>query len=141
MLPLGLSVFTTHAAGVPRAMQGHVAVTSTLFLAPLVRHLAWWMGFRSASREVRARTPRRSQARACASLRACVHVACKPMSTAPTCRRRRRPSSLFFQSLQACLEAGESVSLCPGGVAECFHMSREPDREFAYLRSRTGFVR
>lgn len=90
-----MSVFSSLAAGTPRALCARVAVTDSLFLAPFMRHLAWWMGLRSASREV----------------------------------------------LLGCLLAGESVALCPGGVQECFHMSREPDQELAFLRSRTGFVR
>jgi len=43
--------------------------------------------------------------------------------------------------LSGALVAGKTVVLCPGGVAECFYMDPEPEREVVFLRSRTGFVR
>ena len=53
MLPLGMCAFTPHAEGMPRSLTNtHLASTSTVFLAPLLRHLVYWLGCRSASREV-----------------------------------------------------------------------------------------
>ena len=37
------------------------------------------------------------------------------------------------------LDAGGSVIVIPGGVAECAYT--QPGREVAFLKSRTGFVR
>lgn len=39
------------------------------------------------------------------------------------------------------LARGRSVVVCPGGVAECLHMQAGGQREVAFLRRRTGFVR
>jgi hypothetical protein len=48
---------------------------------------------------------------------------------------------LPVQVLRASLAGGTSVVLTPGGVAECFYMELEEDKEVVFLKKRTGFVR
>ncbi|EFN51306.1 hypothetical protein CHLNCDRAFT_10860, partial [Chlorella variabilis] len=54
VLPVGSCMFTTYAQSpVPPSLTNtHIAVTGTVFLAPYMRNFLWWMGCRSASREV-----------------------------------------------------------------------------------------
>lgn len=107
---------------------------SSIFLAPVIRHLVYWLGSRPASREV------------CEGSRG--SAACRQGGTAALDGRRRRsltPQGRYLhlppQELRRSLAAGTSVAVCPGGVQECLYMSSEANREVAFLRSRTGFVR
>ncbi|PSC73157.1 Diacylglycerol O-acyltransferase 2 isoform A [Micractinium conductrix] len=53
VLPLGMCVFSPHARDTPPSLSRSViAATSTLFLAPGMRHMCYWLGCRSASRQV-----------------------------------------------------------------------------------------
>ncbi|KAL4448933.1 hypothetical protein ABPG77_007650 [Micractinium sp. CCAP 211/92] len=53
VLPLGMCVFLPAARRMPASLTNTiVAATSTVFLAPGMRHMAHWMGCRPASREV-----------------------------------------------------------------------------------------
>lgn len=53
VLPLGMCVMVPYAKGMPASLNNTVvAATSTLFLAPGMRHMAHWSGCRPASREV-----------------------------------------------------------------------------------------
>ncbi|KAI7845398.1 hypothetical protein COHA_001103 [Chlorella ohadii] len=57
VLPFGGCVFTEHAEGMPRCLTNtYVASTSTVFICPWMRHLAYWLGCRPASREVLRRS-------------------------------------------------------------------------------------
>ncbi|KAL4422738.1 hypothetical protein ABPG75_008935 [Micractinium tetrahymenae] len=63
VLPLGMCIFLPNARGMPASLTNTVvAATSTVFLAPGMRHMAFWMGCRSASREASLPVLRRALA-------------------------------------------------------------------------------
>lgn len=59
VLPLGMCLFTQLAQDTPPPLRGFVMGTSTVFLAPVMRHMCWWLGLRPVSRKEILNTLRR----------------------------------------------------------------------------------
>ena len=68
----------------------------------------------------------------------CAQPACLPACLLPC---PPAPLPALLQVLRASLAGGTSVVLTPGGVAECFYMELEEDKEVVFLKKRTGFVK
>ncbi len=124
-------MFTRYAqAPVPPSLaNSHIAVTGTVFLAPYMRNFLWWLGCRSASREVR-----HAQHQILPNLPSA-------LSLQMQCPSHSLLLLIVLQVLQSSLDSGTTVVLCPGGVQECFYMDPQPDKEVAFLKQRTGFIR
>lgn len=107
VLPLGMCVFTRWAEGMPPSLVNtHVASTSTVFLAPFVRHIVHWLGCRPASRDVSSVAPHAVQSSAelllvppASRLTLCHRSCCAPLP--PRCCAAPWPVARLWRSAQA----------------------------------------